>query len=378
MAELSLAFDPSSSMSKAIYTLKPFRVEWLAMEPEASEVSKSALEQYEGNGLGKAIPENQAWIEVGGRCYAVGHLARSRFYADGALRELKYERAAYKLVAMVGAIAVKKRLPEAFSLSLGVLLPYGEYPDRQAFELMVKQALSDFSFRGQKYRVKLEQFNCLPEGGGLVMRGSEVETPLPEKDVLVVMVGYRNASYLLMERGQLKYGETVPLGFVRLLERVREGTSGLQLPEMAGPICAAGSRVKEKALLSLVKSQGVERRQEELERVTVAVKEAREQYWMMLGNWLRAQQFPKVDEVILAGGTAHYYQKEIEGLFPRMHCHWVERLEEQVKNLLGEKLWREGWAYRLTDAYAYFFYLQYLFTGVGVLRAETARKGGLG
>ncbi len=307
MADVSLAFDPSSSMSKAIYTLKPFRLEWLVMEPEALEVSKAALEQYEGNGIGRATPENQAWIEVEGRCYAVGHLARSRFYADGALRELKYERAAYKLVAMVGTIAVKKRLPKTLSLSLGVLLPYGEFQARKAFESIVRSGLSNFRVRGENYRVELEHFHCLPEGGGLVMRGSQVKKPLPEKDVLVVMVGYRNASYLLMERGQLKYGETMPLGFIRLLERVREGTSGLQFPEMAGPICAAGSRFKEKALQNLVKSQGVKQRQKDLERVTEAVKEARDQYWLMLGDWLRAQMFPKVDEVILAGGTAYFF-----------------------------------------------------------------------
>jgi hypothetical protein len=374
MADLSLAFDPSSSMSKAIYTLRPFQLEWLAMEPEAIEVSKSALEQYEGNGMGKTIPENQAWIEVNERCYAVGHLARSRFYADGALRELKYERAAYKLVAMVGAIAVKKRLPEAFSLSLGVLLPYGEYQDRQAFESIVRPALSNFSFRGQTYQVKLEQFHCLPEGGGLVLRGSELETPLEAKDVLVVMVGYRNASYLLMERGKLKCGETQPLGFVRLLERVRESTSGLQLPEMVAPICAAGSRVKEKALQALVKSQGAKRQEGELERIAAAVKQSRDQYWMMLGNWLRAQQFPKVDEVILAGGTAHYYQKEIEGIFPRMYRHWGESLEVQVKKMLGEKLWQEGWAYRLTDVYGYFFYLQYLVDEIQAISPTAAAK----
>jgi hypothetical protein len=363
MADVSLAFDPSSSMSKAIYTLKPFSVEWLAMEPTAIEVSKATLEQYEGNGLGKATPENQAWIEVEGRCYAVGHLAQSRFYAEAALGELKYERAAYKLVAMVGTIAAKKRLPPSFSLSLGVLLPYGEYPDRQAFETLVRKSLSDFSFQGRKYRVNLEQFNCLPEGGGLVMRGSTPGIDPQKRDLLVVMVGYRNASYLLMERGRLKRGETMPLGFVRLLEQVRENTSGLQLSEMAGPICDAGSRVREKALLPLVKSQGEEWRQQDLERIVAAVKQARQQYWMILSDWLRAQRFPKVDEIVLAGGTAYYYQRELEMEFPRRRCHWGDHLEEQVKNLLGEETWHSGWAYRLTDVYAYFFYLQYLLAG---------------
>jgi hypothetical protein len=186
------------------------------------------------------------------------------------------------------------------------------------------------------------------------------------------MVGYRNASYLLMERGKLKSGETAPLGFVLLLERVRENTSGLQLEEMVGPLSQAGSQVKERALLPLVKSWDSEKQSDELSRLATAVMTARQEYWEILDNWFKAKGFPPVDEVILAGGTSRYYQKELEGVFPRTRHNWGDTLEKQLVNLVGKSSWRSDWAYRLTDVYGYFFYLQYLWAGMRTLEQKTA------
>ncbi|MGH2413875.1 MAG: hypothetical protein ACRDEA_09340, partial [Microcystaceae cyanobacterium] len=152
MSELFMAFDPSSSLSKAFYTIEPFELEFLAMEPEVIQVSTSSIEQYlSSRPFTAAFAENEAWLEVGGNCYVVGFLAREHFCGNQALRVLKYERAVPKVLAMVGAIAAKKRLPQAFELELGILLPYGEYKDGERFESLVAVALSDFSFRGRRY-----------------------------------------------------------------------------------------------------------------------------------------------------------------------------------------------------------------------------------
>lgn len=369
MADLCLAFDPSSSESKGFYTLKPLKVEWLFMEPYAIEVPKVGIEQYEANRMGEAYPENQAWIEVKGKYYAVGLLARKRFYGDAALRELKYERAVYKVVAMVGAIAAKKKLPSSFSLSLGILLPYGEYQDRERFKSLIASALEEFSFRGQRYRVILENFNCLPEGAGILLRGLEANVNLKETNVLVVMVGYRNASFLLWEKGQLSRGETTELGFVRLLERIKESTSGLTLTELLIPVSQAGSQIKTNPLQSLVKSENIEFKQAELKQIVEATAMARPQSWASLSNWLKSRKFPILDHAAIGGGTGYYYSQELEGLLmgfspldaTRTRIHWGKNLERQIAKLLGKKCYQMFWRYRLTDVYGYFFFLQNLF-----------------
>jgi hypothetical protein len=364
MTDLCLAFDPSSSMSKAIYSLKSSSVEWLAMEPEVIELSRETISHYEANRIGESSPENQSWIEMQGNYYAVGYLARKRFYSERALREVKYKRAVYKVVAMVGAIATKKKLASRFNLSLGILLPYGEYKNRGEFRTMVAEALESFSFRGRKYQVKLEEFDCQPEGAGVMLRGRETGVPLKETDVLVVMVGYRNASYLLMERGQLSRGETTKLGFVRMLEVVKESTSGLEEEETICAISRAGKRVKQSALVGLVEAQDPQKQKASLIHLANAVRVARTQYWEMLVNWIEGQKFPSTSEVILAGGTAYYYQKEMESLLAGTKINWGENLEKQIIKLVGQKDWLARWSYRLTDVYGYFFYLQYLFTSV--------------
>jgi hypothetical protein len=144
----------------------------------------------------------------------------------------------------------------------------------------------------------------------------------------------------------------------------------LQLEEMVGPLSQAGSQVKERALRPLVKSRGSEKQSEELRRLSEAVRTARQQYWEILDNWLKAKGFPAVDEVILAGGTSHYYQKELEAVFPRTRCHWGDNLERQLVKLVGKSNWRSDWAYRLTDVYGYFFYLQHLWAGMRILEPK--------
>ena len=58
MADITVAFDPGSLMSKAMRTVKPFKPELLLMEPEIAKVSQQSLIDYEENKLGNASPEN--------------------------------------------------------------------------------------------------------------------------------------------------------------------------------------------------------------------------------------------------------------------------------------------------------------------------------
>jgi hypothetical protein len=335
-------------------------MEWLAMEPEAIPISEEAIAQYQKRPFASARPEDEAWVEVGGECCAVGYLARERFCANPALRVLKSERAQYKVLAMVGAIAARKRLPSRFSLQLGVLLPYGEYEDRESLRQRLAADLSDFKFRGKGYRVQLTQFDCLPEGGGLLLRG--LERGQDGAQGLVVMVGYRNASYLLMERGAFRRGETRDLGFVQMLERVVEATSGLSPLAMAGAVCQAGKRVNRGPLKNLCRRLEDKPSGTRVAKLVESVKSSRREYWEMLSDWLVTCRFPSRGQVILSGGTAYYYQEELEKFFSRQGAKvtWAEHLEARVKRLLGEQ---EEFKYRLTDVCGYFYWLQYKFAG---------------
>ncbi|MGH2416652.1 MAG: hypothetical protein ACRDEA_23730, partial [Microcystaceae cyanobacterium] len=139
----------------------------------------------------------------------------------------------------------------------------------------------------------------------------------------------------------------------------------LKAPQMVGAVCTAGRRVKKSSLSLLARSSQPEQVAAEVEQLVEAVKSARAQYWEMLGDWLKTRNFPAVEQVILAGGTAYYYSQELERFFAKtQQITWAEQLERRVVQLLGQQQWEgEGLCYRLTDVCGYFYWLQYLFVG---------------
>ncbi len=361
MVDLILGVDPSSSGSKGFFTTIPFQLELSLMEPQLAQVKADSLDAYQKNLLGSTSIEDSAWIALDGEYYALGFLAQ-KFYGTLGLKQLKYQRALYKVLAMVGAIAQRKQLPTRFKLSLGLLLPYGEYTDRDRFHQIVKKALAQYCFRGTEYNVELVNFVCRPEGAGLLMRRGAVEKEsLGRRTVLVIMIGYRNASFLLLERGQVKQGWTTPLGFIRMIEPIKSMTSDLDETSLTAAICRAGSRVKAAELASLVRSVGAELQKLELAEIVKAVKLARGQYWQMLVNYINTEipNFTEIDEVILGGGTAHYWRAELERFLNKkqVSINWCSHLESRIASFLGQRREEESLEYRLTDAYAFFFYL---------------------
>jgi len=51
---------------------------------------------------------------------------------------------------------------------------------------------------------------------------------LKERVCAIAMIGYRNASLLVAQRGDVRPGKTSDLGFIRMVERVVARTSGLR------------------------------------------------------------------------------------------------------------------------------------------------------
>lgn len=357
MARIALAFDPSASMSKGMYAVTEAAIntaqppKWMVMEPEVVESTQAEIEAYEQQKIGQSQPENEAWLTLGKQHYAVGYLARSQFNGWERHRELKYELAVYKVLAMVGAIATQYHLSNQCRLDLGLLLPYGEYEDRSRFERLLREALLQFSFRGRPFWIELESLICLPEGGGLIVRGLTKDPK--QHSALVLMVGYRNVSYLRQERGQIVEGQTANLGFLQLLEKICQMTSGYTPVQLIEPVFQAGATVERKILKPLIRSRHPLAQKSELNELVAAVKAARKTHYNNLITWLESRRLPQVDEVVLSGGTAHYYRSELSEYFPR--GHWAEYLEQDLQ----KRVLAEAYRYRLTDLYGFWFYLNH-------------------
>ena len=146
----------------------------------------------------------------------------------------------------------------------------------------------------------------------MVYATSQDAAVLKSKTVAVVMVGYRNASILVSERGVVGKRLTSPLGFIRLVELVERRISTLVgTARLAAAIARAGESIQTAPLMPLAMSSQKESRLSEVEKLVGAIESSRDQYLHSLSSWLRENLPKELDEVILCGGTAYYLRDSL-------------------------------------------------------------------
>lgn len=349
--DLIIVLDFGGSLTKVIYMDKSGLPKPLCINPEVIGVPKASIENYEQKKLGNSDFADSAWVGVGESYYAVGYLAASQFNANAGLNQLKYERAYPKTLAAVWAVAQEMGLKNKFSVALAVLLPPGEYENASGLERLIRRGLAAYETPTGVLNVSLEHFDCKPEGGGIYLihefNNSKV---LKRKTWAVVMVGYRNASILVASRGQVKSRVTSNLGFVKLVEAVRDRTSGLALNRLAQAIALAGEQPDLKALQPLLMSVTESGRRDELIELRSAIIECRLEYTLSLKSWLREVLPRELDEVVLSGGTAEYLESELKDHFSGVTVNWNADIE------LPESLLSVELGNRLSDAYGMYQY----------------------
>lgn len=360
--DLLLTIDPGSSLTKMIYRILgeiSFKAELFCMEPELIAVTKESIDSYESGRINSPSPENEAWVQFENEYYAVGFLARKHFQACVKLSELKYENAIPKVLAAVGAIAEREGLGTNCVLGLALLLPYGEWEDRERLERALATVLSNFSFRGKQMSVRLGCFECMPEGGGLVLtRSKKLGADFNSMAIAVVMFGYRDISVVLFERG-LSSGETASLGLSWMVERVKRLTSGQKDAQaLLEAIHSSGATIKSKYFKPLARSKKADFRMDEVSQITEAVTMARKEYWSKVSDWLSSLIPDTVDSVIIGGGTAEYLSAELKTFFAHTQVSWAAELEEDVRSCFNLPVKRDAMCLRLTDVYGLSRYLQ--------------------
>lgn len=379
MADLTISLDLGSLMNKAIFTLKPFKPELMLMHSEVANATKKNMEvECEQNSSSSLRPENFAWIEYEGKYRAIGFFARERFDGDLNLEEPKFTLALYKTLAIMGAIAKKKGLPNGATVRLGCMLPVGEYEDRKLFEQMITEALVSFRFQGEEKSFELESYVCHPEGFGLLSRGRKPGSSLRERMVVVIMIGYRDASVFIMNRGIMTKGITKELGFSKFIEIVtRQAPGQKNIVKLVEAVCKAGPQISVEAIAHLSRFTEAGLKKKEISRLAAAIAIAREQYWLTLSSWLRKRIPSEADEVIIGGGTAYFYQQEFNALVPSRVANWATGLEEQVNRCFPVEIAENDLSFRLTDDYGYFYYVYGTGSEPGLDLAKVAKASHL-
>ncbi len=368
MPNLTVALDFGSSLSRAFYVLsgKYEQPKLITFPPYSLTVEPSTIAAIKQHDLGieSTRPENNAWLSCHNQWYLVGELAKNQWCSEFSLEQRKLISAEPITLATIGAIAERHVLSSNLTASIGILLPWSEYEDRSFYERYISESLSSFQFQDTEYRVTVEQLRCLPEGAGLFARGRMVKNGLlpniGEVNILVIMLGYRNSSLLFVERGNLSRGFTADFGMNWMVKRVKERTSGYKDEQLIEAISKAGNRVNQNALAPLVRNLPQRMRFDELKCLTEAISITRTEYVNLLKKWLQTKLNPRVDEVIISGGTFACFRKELvseikalTGCVPSSG----QALEQRIIQLLGPKIRTHALHSRLADVYGFFYFL---------------------
>ncbi|WP_228062066.1 ParM/StbA family protein [Coleofasciculus sp. LEGE 07081] len=353
---LTMTIDFGGSLTKAIFADAFLNEYLLVMEPEVISVPAAAIAAYEETKLGSPDLADAAWISIEDHSYVVGYLAQSKFHGNPGLSSLKYERAFPKALAAVWVASRVLKLKRKFTVALAILMPSAEYESGKQLYQMLWDGLKNFDTPTGKINANLTHFDCKPEGGGIYMMSRQkMGDEAKRKTIAVVMVGYRNASVLLSERGQVTQRKTSNLGFIKMVEQVEGRITGLpSTSQLARAIALAGVHVESRYLEPLSMSSTPQTRTEEVDRLVMVVKSCRDEYALALRSWLR-EVLPRqtdLDLVVLCGGTAEYMKPELEQVFDYTEVSWNADIQ------LPDHLQTEDLGNRLCDAYGTHLYFK--------------------
>lgn len=353
--DLLIVLDFGGSLTKVVYMGSDKQPTALCMEPEVLELPKSSLLIYEDQKMGMdgSLPGDRAWVGSDERFYAVGYLAREQFNGNAGLSQLKVERAVPKALAAVWAASVNLQLGNEFSAAVGVLLPPGEFENALRLRASIEKGLKAFLTPSGMFNVTLAHWDCKPEGGGVYLMHTRNRDSalIKHKSIAVVMVGFRNASILVSQRGAVTKRVTSDLGFIKLLEKVMKKTSGLNVNQLAESISRTGNPPDFKDLIPLLMSTHDLDRKDELLKLKSAIMSSRQEYALSLTSWLREVLPQRLDEVVLCGGTSDYLKQELSDYFKGTEIAWhgVELPSGLSSSLPGN---------RMCDAFGLYEYLR--------------------
>ncbi|MDZ4878217.1 MAG: hypothetical protein CLLPBCKN_007652 [Chroococcidiopsis cubana SAG 39.79] len=324
----------------------------VSMEPELADISSESVKDLNSEG----IPENSCWVEVPGvDHFAVGYLARTRFGGISQLRDLKYELAVPKIAGVLWVLQQKLGLAARFSVSMSLLLPPGEVSQHDKVLLLSKLAasLAKFDTPSGQLRVKIVDFELMPEGGGVFgYRVGQLGADYKQKTIALVMLGYRNASCFICDRGNLKPGTSSDLGMFWMVNnfvgRAKGGLSRDDL-QVVQALVGAGANGNLEVLQGLSRKRSANDIRIDGEAFAAAARISRDEYARAVVRWIKSLAPTELDEAILTGGTAEYVAPELDAYFAKegITVIWNGGVMVSPDLLAGESLSRYADAWSL-------------------------------
>lgn len=368
---ITLTLDMGASISKALYNVKSLsefddhqcrenKTYSMYMDSEMIRVPEKMVKD-ESFGNFVSTPENSAWIKLKAKdanVVAFGLLAR-KFQAlkQNQIYSVKYENALDKCLAFIGAIIKKHNLnPLKINVIINLLIPYDEFKSREIIKNNISKSIKNFYFQNIAIKSKLVKFNCFPEGfGGFVNRVDSYGCEwVKDKKIAVLMIGHRNCTCLIFEKGNLFHGETIRTGFFDLIKDIQSNSIGQNINDLEYVVPKMNKDLNNssKMISCLIKANNKKNQKNELEKIKTAIINSREKFWIMLSTWLDSQIPSYLNEIMIFGGASQYFQLEINQYYSWSNIYWaVDTANEIQKSLFSEIDMEDKLPYRFVDVF---------------------------
>lgn len=357
---IAQAGDFGMSRTKPISQLADGLLSTQPTDPQVVELNPDDLKDPRFRYKPNLPPENQAWVSYGKGTFVVGNLARVK-HGQLHIHQLKQTRIVPKALTAIWAAYQQHGLNNKAGLAFVGQLPAGEMPAREALTQELSEALKGFETPTGTFKIKA-RIRFVPEGSGIAAYKEATDPDFSDKVCAFFMLGFRNASVLVMERGVESIVRSSKWGFAHLVQEVSDSDKVVeQSIEILTPVLAEAFDPKQ-----LLGREGIIDRQpfyrithhhsgsnqtEEVDRLVVATEQACDRYLRELMGWMQDvlnELTVRCDEVILSGGTAETLKRAINrrwlSTFPEHSFHGGVKLPEDFDD--------KGLGVRLFDPYA--------------------------
>jgi hypothetical protein len=276
---LQLGCDDGASSFKCIGSSGEELVT-IVMSSAVIEQRSETLDRYRQQVGGDLT--TRSFVGVDGNYFAVGKLA-TRLGATQPLKPLKSETIVYKILGMVSMMAQRLNLGTSFDLSLGCLLPPGEFRDRDRIQTALTVALADFDTPIGVFNVRLIECNFYPEGTGIAHL-LQVDNRESFGTALILMAGHRNLSFYASEFHQIVAVGTSDFGFNHWVKAVQAVTYNYDLPNLSSAIANYWLKQKDTTHLEpILRNSTEELRANELQALVREIELAHDNYCTSMG-----------------------------------------------------------------------------------------------
>ena len=296
--------DPGVSRLKGVAQDGKGKPIFFSMSPYCAEIDAGEAEHQ--SRMRNGLLSDTAWVQDPDGYFLLGEAARDYQGAMVAKGERKYKKALYQVLGMLGYFASELGLKNRDRLAVGVVLPYSEYATKDEFAAWFKTAIQQFDYCGKTLGFELADLAIRPEGAGLYLSGLPKAVDTKSSRVASLIVGFRNASWLVNENGRNNAAEsqTCGLGYRWLIERLMQRSGHTDELRIAHEIFTSGDSEICELATDLLPT-----------------------YWRQLQGWIGGQR--GVDHIVVGGGTALTLRTQIEATLP--HAVWPDALLSEIQ-----------------------------------------------